>query len=63
MKRWKNEFQSLHTFDPGGGEGPLSASRIEPTRYTWFIKQHLSPILVLFYKQGFFLKYWLYIYF
>ena len=30
MKSWENEFQSLHTFDPGGGGGPLSFTRKNP---------------------------------
>ena len=30
MKCWKNEFQNLHTFDPGGGGGPLSFTRKIP---------------------------------
>ena len=35
MKCWKNEFQNLHTFDPGGGGGvryPILGKFPEPSR-------------------------------
>ena len=30
LKRRENEFLNLHKFDPGGGGGLLSSSKIEP---------------------------------